>query len=41
LLDLLKNLGVLVKEARKEGKWAIIRNRKSIVRDRDQKDNNK
>jgi hypothetical protein len=30
-----------VKEARKEGKWAIIRNRKSIVRDRDQKANNK
>jgi hypothetical protein len=30
-----------VKEARKEGKWAIIRNRKSIIRDRDQKDNNK
>ena len=30
-----------VKEAKKEGKWAIIRNRKAIVRDRDQKDNNK
>jgi hypothetical protein len=30
-----------VKEVRKEGKWAIIRNRKAIVRDRDQKDNNK
>jgi hypothetical protein len=30
-----------VKEARKEGKRAIIRNRKAIVRDRDQKDNNK
>jgi hypothetical protein len=30
-----------VKEARKEGKWAIIRNRKAIVRDRYQKDNNK
>jgi hypothetical protein len=30
-----------VKETRKEGKWAIIRNQKSIVRDRDQKDNNK
>jgi hypothetical protein len=29
------------KEARKEGKWAIIRNRKAIVRDRDQNDNNK
>jgi hypothetical protein len=24
-----------VKEARKEGKWAIIRNRKAIVKDRD------
>jgi hypothetical protein len=30
-----------VKEAKKEGKWAIIRNRKSIVRDRDHEDNNK
>ena len=30
-----------VKEARKEGKWAIIRNRKAIVRDRDHKDDNK
>jgi hypothetical protein len=30
-----------VKEAKKEGKWAIIRNRKAIVRDKDQKDNNK
>jgi DNA polymerase III epsilon subunit-like protein len=30
-----------VKEARKEGKWEIIINRKDIVRDRDQKDNNK
>ena len=30
-----------VKEARKEGKRVIIRNRKAIVRDRDQKDNNK
>ena len=30
-----------VKKARKEGKWAIIRNRKAIVQDRDQKDNNK
>ena len=30
-----------VKEARKEGKWTIIRNKKYIVRDRDQKDNNK
>ena len=29
-----------VKEAKKEGKWTIIRNRKTIVRDRDQKDNN-
>ena len=25
----------------KEGKWEIIRNQKAIVRDRDQKDNNK
>jgi hypothetical protein len=24
-----------IKESRKEGKWAIIRNQKSIVRDRD------
>jgi hypothetical protein len=30
-----------VKEVRKEGKWAIIRNQKAIVRDRDKKDNNK
>jgi hypothetical protein len=30
-----------VKEARKKGKWTIIRNQKAIVRDRDQKDNNK
>jgi hypothetical protein len=30
-----------VKEARKEGKWEIIRNRKAIVKDRDQNDNNK
>jgi hypothetical protein len=30
-----------VKEARKEGKWAIIRNQKAIIRDRDQKDNDK
>jgi hypothetical protein len=30
-----------VKEARKEGKLAIFRNRKYIVKDRDQKDNNK
>ena len=30
-----------VKEVRKEGKWEIIRNQKAIVRDRDQKDNNK
>ena len=30
-----------VKEARKEGKWAIIRNRKVIIRDRNQKYNNK
>ena len=30
-----------VKEARKEGKWAIIRNRKAVIRDRNQKDYNK
>ena len=30
-----------VKEARKEGKWAIIRNRKVVIQDRNQKDNNK
>ena len=30
-----------VKEARKEGKWAIIRNRKAIICDRNQKDSNK
>ena len=30
-----------VKEARKEGKWAIIRNQKANARDRDQNDNNK
>ena len=30
-----------VKEARKEGQWEIIRNQKVIIRDRDQKDNNK
>jgi len=30
-----------VKEARKEGKWAIIINRKAIIRDRNQKDSNK
>jgi hypothetical protein len=30
-----------VKEVRKEGKWTIIRNLKAIVRNRDQKDNNK
>ena len=30
-----------VKEARKEGKWEIIRNRKAIIRDRNQKDSNK
>jgi hypothetical protein len=28
-------------QARKEGKWAIIRNQKYIVRDKYQKDNNK
>ena len=30
-----------VKEARKEGKWAIIRNRKVVFQDRNQKDSNK
>ena len=30
-----------VKEAKKEGKWAIIINQKAIVRDRDKKYNNK
>ena len=30
-----------VKEARKEGKWAIIRNRKVVIRDRNQKYTNK
>ena len=30
-----------VKEARKEGKWEIIRNRKAVIRDRNQKDSNK
>ena len=30
-----------LKEARKEGKWAIIRNRKVVIRDRNQKDSNK
>jgi hypothetical protein len=30
-----------VKKSRKEGKWAIIRNQKAIIRDRDQKDNDK
>ena len=29
-----------VKEARKEGKWAIIRIRKAFTRDRNQKDSN-
>jgi len=29
-----------IKEARKEGKWAIIRNRKAFIRDRNQKDSN-
>ena len=29
-----------VKEARKEGKWAIIRNRKAFIRDKNQKDSN-
>ena len=27
-----------VKETRKEGKWALIRNRKAIIQDRNQKD---
>ena len=30
-----------VKEARNEGKWAIIRNRKAVIQDRNQKDSNK
>ena len=30
-----------VKEARKEGKWALIRNRKVVIRDMNQKNNNK
>ena len=30
-----------VKEARKEEKWAIIRNRKAVIRDRNKKDSNK
>ena len=30
-----------VKEARKEGKWALIRNMKVVIRDRNQKDSNK
>jgi len=30
-----------VKESRKEGKWAIIRNIKVVIRDRNKKDNNK
>jgi hypothetical protein len=30
-----------VKKARKERKWAIIRNKKAIIRYRDQKYNNK
>ena len=30
-----------VKEARKEGKWETIRNRKAVIRDRNQKDSNK
>ena len=30
-----------VKETRKEGKWAIIRNIKAVIRDRNQKDSNK
>ena len=30
-----------VQQARKEGKWEIIRNRKVVIRDRNQKDSNK
>jgi len=30
-----------VKESINEGKWTIIRNLKDIIRDKDQKDNNK
>ena len=30
-----------VKEARKGGKWALIRNRKVVIRDMNQKNNNK
>ena len=30
-----------VNDARKEGKWAIIRNRKAIIRDKNQKYSNK
>ena len=30
-----------VKETRKEGKWALIRNRKAIIQDKYQKHNNK
>ena len=30
-----------VKEARKEGKWAVIKNRKVVIQYRNQKDNNK
>ena len=30
-----------LKEARKEGKWALIRNGKVVIRDRNQKDSNK
>ena len=30
-----------VKEARKEGKWAIIKNRKVVIRGRNQKESNK
>ena len=29
-----------VKEARKQGKWVIIRNRKAFIRDKNQKDSN-
>ncbi len=37
----LRNEVEKIKEARMEGKWAIIRNRKDIIWDRNQKDSNK
>ena len=37
----LRNEVQKVKEARKEGKWAIIRNRKAVIQDRNQTDSNK